>query len=132
MIAYKELLSGHSIADIPIAHQQNLQELCKRLNVLRAAYGEPMTITSGYRTAQDQRRIYNSKGIKDVPMGSAHLSGLAADIADPDGRLKLWLTSTPQGITLMQEQGLYGEEGTHGWIHLQFLPPKSNHRWFLP
>lgn len=132
MISYKELLHGHVINDLSIKQQQNLAELHKRMNVLRESYGEPMTVTSGFRTEQEHRRIYGAKGIvgSKVPMGSAHLQGLAVDIADPDGRLKLWLTSTAIGIKLLEEQELYCEADTHGWVHFQFRRPSSGQRWF--
>lgn len=62
-------------------------------NIRRVAYvlsiykhklfnGQPITITSGYRSLQDHLRIYKEKGITDkskIPMGSYHLKGLAAD-----------------------------------------------------
>ena len=62
-------------------------------NIKRVAYvlsiykhklfnGQPITITSGYRSLQDHLRIYKEKGITDkskIPMGSYHLKGLAAD-----------------------------------------------------
>ena len=133
MIAMKELLGGRPLNDLSIKQQQNLSELCKRLNVLRAAYGRPMIITSGFRTEQDHRRIYSAKGITgdDVPMGSRHLQGLAADIAD-NGTLRHWLKNDPKAITLLEELELYCEEGTTSWTHIQIGAPKSGNRWFLP
>jgi len=133
MVTYKELLSGHVINDLSIKQQQNLEELLKRLNMLRVAYGQPFVVTSGFRSEQDHRRIYSAKGIfgAAVPMGSAHLQGLAADIAD-DGRLKLWLTTDPKGITLLEQAELYCESGTKGWLHFQYRKPRTGNRWFLP
>lgn len=62
-------------------------------NIKRVAYvlsiykhklfnGQPITITSGYRSPQHQIEVYRQKGITDkskIPMGSYHLKGLAAD-----------------------------------------------------
>jgi hypothetical protein len=135
MITYNELLSGHVINDLSIRQQQNLEELLKRLNVLRAAYGKPWTVNSGFRTEQDQRRIYSQppylKFGTNVPLGSAHLQGLAADISDRDGAIKAWLYS-PIGAKLLEEQGLYCELDTVGWVHIQFRKPNSGNRWFKP
>ena len=62
-------------------------------NIKRVAYvlsiykhklfnGQPITITSGYRSPQHQIEVYRQKGITDkskIPMGSYHLKGLAVD-----------------------------------------------------
>lgn len=129
MISFKELLGNHSIIDVPIAIQHNMENLLKAINIIREAYGHPMTVTSGYRTEVDMARIYNGK---PWPKGSAHLSGLAVDIADSTGALQQWLKGDPKGITSLEKTGLYCEEGTNGWTHFQLRAPKSGKRWFNP
>lgn len=133
MITYNELLHGHVINDLSIKQQQNLEDLLKAINIIRLAWAQPMTVTSGFRSEQDQRRIYATKGkVGDkVPMGSAHLQGLAVDIADPGGKLKEWLT-TGAGAAVLVDAGLYCESGTVGWVHFQYRIPPSGHRWFVP
>lgn len=122
-ITYKELLHGHVISDLPIAHQQNLQELQKAVNKLRDAYGKPMVVTSGYRTQQDQLRI-NPK-----VTNSQHMVGNAVDFADPDGQLYSWAWDNKHKL---EEFGIWCEEGTKGWLHCQRVPPRSGRRFFKP
>lgn len=122
-ISMKELLGSHNINDVPIAHQHNLEELKKRINLVRDAWGKPMIVTSGYRSEADQRRI-NPKA-----MQSKHLIGAAVDIADPDGLLYEW---TVKNEKLLEEVGLWVEVRRGGWIHYQMLPPRSGRRFFLP
>jgi len=60
MISMKELLgSNHNIADVPNADQHQLEILKERINKVRTLYGKPMTVTSGYRSMQDHKRIYS-------------------------------------------------------------------------
>ncbi len=132
MITYKELLGSNIITDLSIAQQHNLEDLLTALNKFRLAYGKPMTVTSGFRTLYDHLRIYSQKGITDrskIPMQSKHLSGQAADFADPKRELYMWALAHQD---LLAEYGLYMEEGTIGWLHLQNVAPKSGKRVFLP
>lgn len=139
MITFKELLSGHLISEIPINHQHNLEELLKRINVVRTAWGKPMIVTSGHRSLQDHLRIYSQiaskKGIdfdaNKVPMQSGHLSGLCCDISDPEGELREWVLNNLQ---LMKTIGLWIEDFRYcnGWVHFGTKPPKSGKRIFVP
>lgn len=118
MITYKELLGQNSIVDVPLTHRINLDDLLKRVNIFRAAYGKPMTVTSGYRSEQKHRDVYAKKGLKP-PMGSKHLIGCAVDFADPDGSLYAFCVANPE---LLENAELYYEIGTKGWLHLQSKP----------
>lgn len=131
MISMKELLHGHNIADVPIAHQHNLEELKTKINIIRSAYNMPMIVTSGYRSEQEHLNIYSRRGIykPNVPIGSSHLTGKACDIQDLCGNLKEFLKANTE---LLESASLYCEEGTAGWIHFQTNPPRSGNRWFLP
>lgn len=127
MISFKELLHGHSIADVPINHQQNLVDLQTRVNRLREAWGRPLIVTSGYRTAADQARI-NPKAPR-----SKHMEGNAVDIADPTGELYAWAVKNEARLT---EWGLWCERRQGPWLHVQrvqygsYKPNKS--RFFNP
>lgn len=139
MISFKDMIAGKSVSDIPIAHQQNIDDLLRKVNVLldaaeQAGVGKFNVVTSGYRYMQDHLRIYKSKGIPEdkIPMKSKHLTGQAVDIFDPDLKLTLWLKTDPKAIVLSQEQGLYFEDGNKNWVHAQSVPPKSGRHWFLP
>lgn len=135
-VTFKEILSGTMINDVPINHQHNLEDLLKRVQLLREAWGKPLIVTSGYRSEQQHLRIYSQKGITDkskIPMKSKHLVGLAVDFADPDGLLYAWIKLNEHKL---EKWGLWCEEGTQGWIHCQcvpyasYLPGKS--RFFKP
>lgn len=135
MITFKELLKGNSLSEIPIKHQQNGEILLNRINIVRAEYGKPMTVSSCYRTKQRQLDIYRAKGVPDskIPMSSQHLSFFAVDIADPSGELYKWLQSHPE---VLEKADMYCELGTVGWVHLQCNPFASykpgGSRWFNP
>lgn len=134
-ITFKELIAGKVLSDVTHTQQLNLEELLKRINMVRAEWGKPMRVTSGLRTMQDHLRIYSAKGITDkskIPMRSAHLEGMAVDIADPDGALKLWLTSDRTGIVTLERAELYCEADCNGWVHFQTRRPNSGNRWFKP
>lgn len=124
MISFAEMLRPHSIADVPINIQINMDDFLKRINVIRTMWGQPMHVTSGYRTAVDQRRI-NPKAIDT----SKHLIGKAIDILDVSGDLNAWLK---RGEWMLEDNGLWCEERQGNWQHFQSEPPKSGHRWFNP
>lgn len=107
----------------------NLKVLCERLNVIRTAWGKPMTVTSGLRDAAQQANLVKSG--QSTATKSKHLLGLAADIADPDGSLAKWLKDN---VKLLEKASLWCEdpEYTRGWVHFQAAPPKSNKRFFIP
>lgn len=125
MITLEEALHGHSADDIPKEYLENLKALIVKVNVIRAAWDKPMTVTSGIRTMADQMRI-NPKAPK-----SNHLTGHAIDIADEGLKLTAWLKKA-EGEALLEKLAIYCEEGNKNWVHLQSIPPKSNRRWFLP
>jgi uncharacterized protein YcbK (DUF882 family) len=102
----------------------NLQTLLDRVNVIRAAWGKPMTVTSGLRSQADQQRI-NPKAPK-----SNHLMGAAVDIYDPDLSLTAWLKENDSQILV--DNQLWCEQGNKNWVHFQIFPPRSGNRWFLP
>jgi len=101
--------------------QDNQDKLLKAINIIRTAWGKPMTVTSGVRSAEDQKRINPS-----APK-SKHLIGAAVDIAD-NGDLYKWLQG--DGAKTLEEAGLYCELDTKGWVHFQCIPPGSKKRWF--
>jgi uncharacterized protein YcbK (DUF882 family) len=126
MITLEEAMHGHIIQTIPPFALKNLQDLVNRVNVIRQHWGRPMYVTSGYRTAEDQKRI-NPTATK-----SKHMYGQAIDILDDGLNLTRWL-KMPEGNKLLEEQGLYCEMGPNrNWVHFQSVPPKSGNRWFLP
>lgn len=137
MIAFKEILGTNSIADVPIKIQQNIDELLKCVNLLRADWGKPLRVTSGLRTMNDHLRIYSEmnppRHPPNVPMQSNHLKGLACDFADPDGSLYAWALLNE---TKLEHWGLWCEAATKNWLHVQCVPygsykPRAS-RFFKP
>lgn len=134
MIKMSEILRNAKLEDQSPEIQRNLAVLLERVNKVRAAYGKPMTVTSGLRTMQDHLRIYREKGITDqskIPMRSRHLFGQAVDISDPKQELQRWILKNEK---LMEEIGLWMEDfsATKNWVHMQIVPPASGQRFFKP
>lgn len=133
-ISMIEILKKAKLEDQPKDIQDNLNKLLEKVNKLRAAYGKPLTVSSGLRTMEDHLRIYKEKGITDkskIPMKSKHLSGESVDFADPKQELQKWIKAN---LKLMEEIGLWFEDfsATKNWVHVQIVPPKSGNRFFLP
>lgn len=133
MISMSELNPRQDV--LTSAQEANLIVLLSRINQIRTAWAKPMTVTSGFRSPEDQRRIYKEiaqrKGLTTIriPMGSRHLEGSAVDIADPDGSLMEW---TKNNVSLLEQVGLWIEADTKGWVHYQSKPPSSGNRFFKP
>lgn len=138
MISLKEL---HPTGEKQSAEiESNLAVLLKKINVIRSAYGKPMTVTSGLRTMAKHLAIYEktnadrkAKGLAPVkvPLGSRHLYGQAVDIADASGSLWNWCMSN---MKVLENAGLYLEDrsATPTWIHFQIVAPASGKRIFIP
>ena len=136
MITWKEMLCTYKESDIDPAHLPNMKDLHEKIQRLRTAYGKAMKITNCYRSLAHHLRIYKDKGITDkklIPMKSKHLEGLAVDIADPDGKLMAWAKAN---IKILEEIGLWCEDGTRGWLHVQSVKygsfKEGKSRFFQP
>jgi len=72
---------------------------------------------------------FRSPESKTGASGSAHRSGEAVDIYDPDNHLDNWITDE-----VLTRYGLYREDPlrTPGWCHLQSRSPGSGKRTFQP
>ena len=119
-------------------HQDSLYKLLHAINIIRQAYNKPMLPTSGYRSREDQLRIYKNKGIVDekkIPWGSAHLKGMAVDISDPKQELQKWCLENPE---ILDKANLFMEDFafTKNWVHFQINPfgsyKKGGTRYFKP
>jgi uncharacterized protein YcbK (DUF882 family) len=109
--------------------ESNLKELCRRLNIIRKAYGKPMIVTSGLRSEKQQAELIKA-GKSNAPK-SKHLTGNAADIYDPDKSLAKWCM---ENVKVLEDAGLWCEhpDYTPNWVHFQILPPRSGNRFFKP
>lgn len=138
MISLKELnpknfqLTDEQRKNLPILHE--------RVNIVRKLWGKAMYVTSGVRSIEDHRRIYEEKARKTgkktfrIPMGSKHLIGAAVDISDPGLRITKWLRENPE---ILEQANLWAEDDTSvERIHLQSQPFGSykpgGTRWFKP
>jgi hypothetical protein len=138
MISLKEL----NPKSFPLTPEMttNLDKLLVAMNVVRAAYGKPMFITSGVRSLEDHKRIYmeiaRAKGITNprIPMGSKHLKAAACDVLDQDGSLYAWCKAND---SVLAQAGVYLEEDRSApRVHFQVIPFGSykpgGSRWFRP
>lgn len=123
MISEAEILMGRD-KEFPLSAdlRVNLGKLLTAVNGFRAAYGQKMTVSSGYRPGH-----YNSDagGAK----GSCHKTCEAVDFKDPDGAIKKFAQAN---IKVLEQFGLYMESprSTPTWCHLQIRP--TMYRIFVP
>lgn len=105
-------VNGHTPADTPTAVKNNLIDLLARVNKL--GYPLPARCTSGYRDPKYNRKIRGAKK-------SAHCTGRAIDIADPDKEIKHWILEHEH---LLEELGLRmeSEQSAPTWCHLDTMP----------
>lgn len=150
MIQMIDLLNHkYEFADLDLSVSDQLMDILARLQWVQDQPGCPIkdwVCTSGLRTMADHLRIYKNlaaqhkkpflDGIYDeskVPKGSKHLYGRAADIYDPALLLTQWLRDNPH---ILEQAGLWCEEGNANWVHFQNKPhaswkPGEDH-WFQP
>ena len=125
------IAKGCTEADFTEEINSNINDLVRRLNSI--GYKPPMYFSSCLRSKERHKQIYLNKGVPEnkIPWGSRHLTGQAADVADPDGELSRFLNTT---IIPWDKIGLWMEHPkyTPGWIHFQSVPPKSGKRFFIP
>jgi hypothetical protein len=128
MISEREILKGNKL---PKEYEENFSILYLKSNMFRQEYGKPIIVTSGFRTIEDHKRIYELRGISDPPMNSRHLTCEAIDFFDPDNMIKHFIINN---IDFMISLGFWIEDisWTPNWVHLQIQPPKSGKRFFIP
>lgn len=121
MITRSEILMGREVEyPLSIALEENLSKLLVAVNKLRALYGKPMVVSSGYRPGK-----YNS--LAGGAKSSTHLVCMAVDFKDNDGELKAWIT--PE---ILEQCGLWQEapDRTPTWLHVDIRPRRT--RVFRP
>ena len=125
MITRQEILKGREVK-YPLSPEQgrNLTVLLMVINKVREEWGQPMTVTSGYRPEE-----LNSK-IANAAKKSSHTSCQAVDIADPDGKLYAWLTANNNAILIKYDLYLESRIDAPTWCHLQTRPIPSGNRVF--
>jgi hypothetical protein len=105
-------------------------DLAERVSKLLKRLGRSGDVTSGFRTGPANRAAGGAKN-------SAHLTGEAADLADPQDAIKdaiaANIANTPPGQkNVLEECDLYMEhpDDVGGWCHLQSRPTRSGRRVF--
>lgn len=128
MISKDELLNGRDkqyASDYTQEISDNLDRLLIPMNEIRTAWGQPMTVNSGWRPPSI------NASTPGAAKHSKHMIGLAVDISDTDGSLWTWVL---QNLDLMQKLGIYHEDRRYSpsWVHFQFGAPNSGKRIFIP
>jgi hypothetical protein len=127
LITREEVLKDHLC---PEELESNLALLLDRINQVRAVYGAPMIVTSGFRDVADMERIYKGKL---YPIHSKHLTCQAVDIYDPSGTLYAWCKSNE---SFLEKVGFWLENRKGHWQHFQIVPFGSYKNggtiWFEP
>ena len=121
----QEILMGRDVRNpLTTEMKQNLDILLVAANKLRAYWGKPLTVSSGYRPASINEAVGGAKK-------SNHMICAAVDFKDADGSLARFLISR---LDVLESCGLYLEspDKTPGWVHVQIVAPKSGRRVFLP
>jgi hypothetical protein len=119
---------------------KNLMSHCGKLIVFEQNYGKELLVTSGVRSMDEHKAIYQrindnrlSKGWEPIPIpvGSNHLKCLATDFEDRDRSIYDFCL---MNVNLLEKIGIYVESGdyTPTWCHLQTVAPKSGARFFRP
>lgn len=100
----------------------NLGRLHHAINLLRAKWGKPMHVNSGWRPPEINRAVGGSRH-------SPHLTCQAVDINDPHGELSAWCLNH---LDYLESCGLWLEDPkrTPGWVHLDLIVRKN--RVFKP
>jgi hypothetical protein len=116
-------LAGHEM-ELTEDIKTNAAIICDKANQLIAAFGEDRGLRSGWRPAA----INKSAG---GATRSKHMTGHAVDIEDNDGCLDAFCR---QNIGLLEQLELWLEDevATPTWCHIQCVPPRSGHRFFIP
>jgi hypothetical protein len=125
MITRQEILMGRDKqAPLTPEMEKNLELLLERVNILRAKYGRPMVVSSGYRPPVLNKQAGGATG-------SAHMTCEAVDFRDVSRELTNWIM---QNQHLLEEIDIYIENPIHTptWLHVQTRPTKSGRRIFNP
>jgi len=98
---------------------KNLTELAKNLEVLRKHLGQPIRVTSGFRSKEHNKKIGGA-------LNSFHVLGMAADIQVA----KVKPEDVAKAIELLIKEGKMKEGGLgvyRTWVHYDFRGTKA--RW---
>mgnify|MGYP001197080265 FL=1 len=127
MITVDDYINQHLVGHEPKLTdeiQANAAVVCDRANQLMEASGMDRGLRSGWRPSAINH------GAGGAPH-SKHMTGEAVDIEDNDGTLDAWCRDN---VAVLENIGLWLEDdtATPTWTHVQSVPPRSGHRFFIP
>jgi len=93
--------------------------LLKKLDEIREIVGEPIIITSGFRTPAHNEAVGGKMPDADGNGGSSHLKGLAVDIAIRHSRMRF------KFISALFEVGINRIGIADNFIHIDIDPDKD-------
>lgn len=102
----------------------NLHGLCHVCNIIRNAYGNPLTVSSGLRTPEQNQLVGGATE-------SNHTKGLACDFVDKEGQLDKWFLEH-KDFLLRHRIAIEDPRYTKNWCHVQIVLPKSGKNIFIP
>ena len=115
-------------AGILLAQVEALRQEAEKEGIQRAVDPDTRCEISGSKGG-DGDGGFRTPNSNTGGQGSAHRSGEAVDVYDPDNYLDNWLNDE-----ILERYGLYRENPseTPGWCHLQTRAPGSGRRTFNP
>ncbi len=105
-------LSEFDSPDLPGSGSRMKSYFIEKLDAIREEYGQPMVITSGYRTPEHNSAV---GGVN----GSAHVNAVAADIAASNTEQKLRL------MRIAKKHGIKRMGWGKGFVHLDMDSTKQ-------
>ena len=105
--------------DVQGSGQMMNKELLKKLDKIREIVGEPIIITSGFRTPAHNEDVGGKMPDENGNGGSSHLKGLAVDIAIRHSRMRFKL------ISALFEVGINRIGIADNFIHIDIDPDKD-------
>ena len=105
--------TNHSENNIPDANEvNNLVTLVEKvLDPAREEFGEPIKVTSGFRSQEVNRLVGGAKS-------SQHCKGQAADLTCSDNRRLFRILAEMEFDQLIYE---FGDENQPSWVHVSYV-----------
>lgn len=125
-------LACHDGTPYPTEFADRLPVLMNVIDTIRAAWGGPLTVVSGYRSPAHNAALIEQdeqNGSHQVASGSQHVEGRACDLrtaaggADVPGLLRVVLQLYADGK--IPALGGVGDYPVSGWVHVDVRPQVS-------
>ena len=112
--------TNHAIDNLPSpAQEDNLKLLVEKvLDPAREEFGQPIKVTSGFRSEELNKKIGGAKG-------SQHMFGEAADIQCSDNKKLFRILADMEFAQLIYE---FGTDEQPAWIHVSYSRKKNRNQ----